>query len=227
MEAVGEGALEDHGAQPAQSARGTPEGLGGAGVSGVDHPRGAVVHDEAGGGDGVAHGDRSHPKIADTLFALRPQLLVAKDGRALRGQAREIRPDDVVEQLVAERLDDGANARDCYRPLAAADGERLRQVGETGRVIEVRVGDEGVLDDELLGDGEGARDGARIDEHAVVNEERGGSLPGTLAAKGAEHADLHARAIVAHMPQARRMHRSGRARAVKLPLLGGCVRTRA
>ena len=48
-----------------------------------------------------------------------------------------------------------------------------------------------VLDDELLGNSKRTGDGAGVDEDAVVDEQRGGSLPGTRAAEGAEHANLH------------------------------------
>ena len=58
-------------------------------------------------------------------------------------------------------------------------------------MIEVRVRDERVLDDDLLGAGERTADRAAVDENGVVDEECGGALSESFGSIGAEHSDLH------------------------------------
>ena len=77
------------------------------------------------------------------------------------------------------------------RASSAAARERFRQERESGDVIEVRVGDQGVLDLELLGDRESAADATGVDQDAVVDEKRGGSLAQPFASEGAEHSNLN------------------------------------
>jgi len=59
------------------------------------------------------------------------------------------------------------------------------------------VGEEDVLDRDLLGVGETATDRTRIYQGPVIDEEGRGALPGTLAAEGPKHPDVHSRAILA------------------------------
>ena len=63
-------------------------------------------------------------------------------------------------------------------------------------MVQVRVGDERVLDRELLGAGERAADGATVDEDGVVDEKCGRTLRESLGSIRAEHSDLHSPAIV-------------------------------
>ena len=98
-----------------------------------------------------------------------------------------------VRSAVDHRLQ--ADDRQGRRRLAQR--QRLGQVGEAGDVIEVRVGDERVLDRELLGTGQRTADGAAVDQDSVVEQEGGRPLRESLGSIRAEHSDLHSSAIVA------------------------------
>ncbi len=58
-------------------------------------------------------------------------------------------------------------------------------------MIQVGVGQESVLDLDLLGDGQGAAHGSRVDQDPIVDEERRRALPLAFASKRPEDLDLH------------------------------------
>ena len=105
---------------------------------------------------------------------------------------------DVVEDAGAERGDDRIDAGDRDRRPDLAEGERLGEVHEAGDVVQMGVRDDRVLDGKLVGNGERAAHAAGVDEHLVVDEKGRRAMPETFAAEGAEHANLHAVAILAH-----------------------------
>jgi hypothetical protein len=53
------------------------------------------------------------------------------------------------------------------------------------------VGQESMLDLDLLGDGQGAAHGSRVDQDPIVDEERRRALPLAFASKRPEDLDLH------------------------------------
>ena len=103
----------------------------------------------------------------------------------------EVGPEDVVEDAGAERVHDRVDAADRDRGAGLAEAQRLREVDEARDVVEVGVGDEGLLDRELLRDGQRAADRASVEKRVVVDEERGGAMPEPFAPEGAEHPDPH------------------------------------
>src|SRR5437870_1166465 len=204
FESVRERALDDQGAEAAEAAGRAPEPVGGAGVTGVDEADLAVVDDEPHRRHRVVDGHRRDPEIADPLLRLLGERAEPEHGRARRGDRREVGPEHVVECVRPEPLDDRVHTRRRDRPPGTSAGERVGEKSQADHVVEVRVGQEGVLDLELLVDGQGSGHGARVDEDAVVDEERGRPLPEPLAAEGPEHLDLHWCRILAYPRASRR-----------------------
>src|SRR5713101_6162032 len=156
--------------------------------------------------------ERAEPVRERTLEDDRTETAEATGGPPERlGWARVARIDDAARAVVhdepcgrhrvadgAGRGDHGIDAGDRHRGPDLAEPERLAEVHEPRDVIQVSVRDDGVFDGELLGHGEGAADAAAVDQDLVVDEEGRRPLPETFAAEGAEHANLHALAILAH-----------------------------
>ena len=111
--------------------------------------------------------------------------------REVVGQAREVGPGVVVEEVVLHR-------RDHFGDRVDAQGEAGRaevvvdEEGQGAGVVEVRVRDQDVLDLDLLLERQGARDPARVEGEGVVDEERGHPVPGDVAAVTAEYLEPHA-----------------------------------
>jgi hypothetical protein len=58
-------------------------------------------------------------------------------------------------------------------------------------VIQVGVGEQGVLDLDLLGHREGAPDRSRVDQHPIIDKKRRRPLSRALTAEGPEDPNLH------------------------------------
>src|SRR5207244_7950790 len=100
-------------------------------------------------------------------------------------------------------------------------GSQADQVGQGGG------GTGGVPRLEPAVDGQGGGDGARVDEDAVVDEERGRPLPEPLAAEGPEHLDLHWCRILAYPGASRRCALAGVHGATERPRSSAARRRRA
>ena len=199
-EAASEGALENDGTDAGETACRAPQGLSRTGVTGIHEPPRAVVDDEANRGNGVRHRDRRHPELAHALLGLLDQRPVFQHRGGGVGNPSEVWPHHVVEHRLLQGVHDGLRAGHRHRAPGAAACERLRQEGEPGHVIEVRVADERMLDLELLRNGESAADAAGVDQDTVVDEKGRRTLAQPFASEGAEHSKLHIRSRLALLP---------------------------
>ena len=111
------------------------------------------------------------------------------------GQAREVGPELVVEQVVAQHgqrlgqrvhLDRGGAAR-----LAAAQ-HAVGQQRHAQHVVQVRVREQDVVDAFQLVEREVADAGAGVDQHILVEQEAGGAAVARDRPGAAEDLDFHA-----------------------------------
>ena len=65
------------------------------------------------------------------------------------------------------------------------------EIGQTADVVEMRVGQEHMLDPELLGEAEHGRDRASLEENRAVEQEAGQVPPGGRPALAAEDREVH------------------------------------
>ena len=99
----------------------------------------------------------------------------------------EVGPDLVVEEMLAEDIQHLERADQLDR--AAPESEHV--VGEEAdvfHVIEVRVGDEDVVDLALFFEAESASGGASVDQDVPVDQEAGGLKTGRHSPVGTQHA---------------------------------------
>ena len=108
------------------------------------------------------------------------------------GNAREIGPDDVVENVAAKRIDGGAQRMHAQRTVAAA-GDGVDHQGQRSDMIEMRMREHDIVDARHLDEGQIADAGAGVDQQIVVHEER--SRPAVLrdGTRAAQHTHLHRR----------------------------------
>jgi hypothetical protein len=73
-------------------------------------------------------------------------------------------------------------------PMAAAV---LGEIGQASDVVEMRVGQEHLLDPELLGEAEHGRDRASLEQDRAVEQETGQVSPGGRPSLAAEDREVH------------------------------------
>ena len=121
-----------------------------------------------------------------------------QDGVGGAGQAREIRPDHPIEDVLAQGLDglrqgmdlDGLEVGQAARSLAQAD-HAVGQQGHTQDVVEVAVAEQDVVNARQLVQPQLAHPTACVDEDVVIEQEGGGVAARrnrTVTTKDADHA---------------------------------------
>jgi hypothetical protein len=116
---------------------------------------------------GREHGDLAGAQLDDF-----PDLdgLVAQPGLFRAGYLGEIRPDIAVEKVFLQHLDRRPRGidRDRLRPQRA---DRVQEESDRIDVVEVRMGDEDMVDHRQLGECKVADAGASVDQDVLVDQE--------------------------------------------------------
>ena len=154
------------------------------------HGPGAVLDDEAGGGHGVRDADRADRQPVD--LEGRSSGISTSFSTGVRSFGRQVKSGQVwllkrwffIDAITsADRVD---AQREAGRAEVVVDQERQR-----AGVVEVRVGDEDVLDLHLLAQAERAGDQAGVQADGVVHEERRHPVFGDVSAVAAQDSKLH------------------------------------
>src|ERR1700722_19326264 len=188
---VGEADFHQEGLEILGPVEHLPEALGRPRVSAVREVAVAAPDGERAALDRVAHGDGSHLVARDRGRLLRLELEVADRRTPSVRDAREVRPQQVVEEMLLEDRD---------RALRGGDDERLGVVlapvvgdrGEVAHVIEVRVAHEHRLERVLRLELHAAGERTGVDGDAIVDDERARSMLRRLSAVATDDAKLHA-----------------------------------
>src|SRR5215470_1934832 len=173
--AVAERALDDQVLEVRDAVDDRPELVVRRGVAGEHQAPPAAVELVADRRHDVVRGQRrERPAATEVDRGPEVDRLVAQE-RPLRARdLGEIRPDRPVEQVVLQDLDRRGNRVDGERRVAhlthGVDHER-----NGGDVIEVRVGEEDVVDRRELREREVADAGPRVDQDVAVEQHRGGA----------------------------------------------------
>jgi len=112
------------------------------------------------------------------------------------GNAGEVRPGVVVEQMSPNTGENSLRAEDRNRFIARTEGI-LDQKREGVGVIHVSVGDHHMANAALLVDRQRPGDGARIHRDAPVNQKRRHPAIGAVSPETAEHPKFHDMSIPA------------------------------
>ena len=178
----------DHQGTHGQLRDALPEGGAGTGVAAEDPGAGAAV-------DGQAHcrhsvlGWQDLDLLAQTLKAVAGFEGQQFDERTVRaGQAGEVGPDDVVEDVAAQGVQGGGQGSD-LQGLAAALGDGVDHQGQSSDVVQMRVGEQDLVDVCHLLQAQVADAGAGIDQKVVVHQERGGAATLGDGARAPQDAD--------------------------------------
>ena len=106
------------------------------------------------------------------------------------GYPCEVRPGIVVEEVTTNHAHDLFSAVDGY--WLGMDSENILNEKRQGRrVIHMGVTDQHVANLPLLVDGQGAGDGAGIDDNLPVYEKRGHAAVGAVPAKAPQNPKIH------------------------------------
>ena len=108
-----------------------------------------------------------------------------------RGQAREVGPDEVVEDVLAQRGQGVRQGVHAQRLAGTGGGDGVDHQRQAGDVVEVRVGEEDVVDAQHLLAREVADAGAGVDEHVLIDQERRCLAIASDGAGAAEHTHPH------------------------------------
>jgi hypothetical protein len=127
------------------------------------------VDHESGRGDGVLDRHRRHPQLADPRLRLFRQGPESEHRLARRRDVGEVGPQHVIERVGAEGLDHRGDAGRDHPTIGRDHRQGIGQECEAGCVVQVGVGQEGVLDLDLLGDRERAAHGAGVDQDPIVD----------------------------------------------------------
>jgi hypothetical protein len=104
-------------------------------------------------------------------------------------------PDPMVEEVGPQVLQDRGNRRDGERPAVPRAGSMaapiVGEVGQPADVVEVGVGQEDVLDAELLRQVQRRGDRPRLEEDHAVQQDAGEVPRRRRAALTAEHFEMH------------------------------------
>src|SRR5262249_54517157 len=112
---------------------------------------------------------------------------------------REVRPHLPVEQMRLQRLQRLSRGMHGQRG-AAHPADRVDQKWNTGDMIQVRMRDEDMLDLLEIRQGQVSDTGARIDQHIVIDQHRGGTEGPPDASAATEHSELHHLVSKAQVP---------------------------
>ena len=114
---------------------------------------------------------RRDDAVTKTVFLPHPNRLVLHDRRFPDRNLAEIRPDRPVEYMVLQYLQGRRGGIDRYRRMPHV-GHRIDHQGQGGNMIEVRMGDENVVDHCQLGQGKVSGTSACIDQYILIDKHR-------------------------------------------------------
>lgn len=114
---------------------------------------------------------------------------VAQDRAVAVRDVREVGPDLVVEEVLAEDIED-LEGRDELDRAAPKHEHVVGEETDVLDVVEVRVAQEDVVDVSLFFEGKGGGRGAGVEQDIVVEQEARGLITRSDAAVGAEHAQF-------------------------------------
>ena len=134
-----------------------------------------MADDEPGGRYNVVDPDGGHFQVVKGERLLFVKRVVRQRRRVLRGQAREVRKHDVIEDVAAQPVEHFGERADLHRsgldpPGLDPPGEVIGQQREAFDVVEVGVREEDVADFALLGLLEPGTDGAGVHHAGFVDE---------------------------------------------------------
>lgn len=195
---VAEGGFDDEHAD-VELVHALPEGGVALGVAAEDPVRaaGGGARGEAAGGHGVDGGqdfDVLARPGADLQGLADDDVVEADEGGLEAGDAGEVGPDDVVEDVGAQGLDGGAQGVHAQRPGAAA-GDGIEHERQGGDVVEVGVGEEDVVDARHFVEAEVAHAGAGIDEDVAVKKKGGRAAISRDSTRAPQNTHLHGNSL--------------------------------
>ena len=151
------------------------------------------MHGIAHGGHGVQGGQHLYAALAlaqrEGLADL--QLMQGQHGAGAAGQAGEIGPELVVEEVLAQH---GQGWRQGVhldgRAALAAAHHAVGQQGDAQHVVEVGVAEQDVVNAGELVQSEVAHAGTGVDEHVVIEQKGGGAAALSDGTRATQDADL-------------------------------------
>ena len=195
LQGVRKGAFDEEALDVRARARRLPQRVRRARVAGEHDARAALLEDVADGRDDVRHGERRGDEAGDRERRADGDRAERHGGHEVVRQAREVGPQRVVEEVLAEGREDLLGRHDFEGRRVPAE-DVLDQEGEGGDVVHVRVGHEHGADGGLLVERQRVGDGARVDADRPVHEEGRLAVGRRGASMGSENADTHGAGIM-------------------------------
>ena len=176
--AVAEGRLDDeHGHIHGVDAG--PEGGVALGITAENPPwrlrAGGAAQGVTDGGHGVLSRQDFNDAITRFQYVTCGQWLKGDQRRRRRRQSGEIRPDDVVEDVLAQGGNGLGQGMHAQGPPSAGRSSGVHHQGQAGDVVQVRVRQEHVLNAHHFLEREVAHARARVDQRVLIEQERGGA----------------------------------------------------
>ena len=164
---VGKGDLDD---QCGKLIGPFPDAAGRASIAGVHDGPVAAGDAETDCRHGMVDLDGRDRHAGDLMFLSRIDGVPAEDAVVDTRKSAEIGPYLVIEQMLLHRLENWGGADYLNRVAEPIDQYVFGQVGNSLDVVQMRMGDQHGADRPLLFHGQGAADGARIQQHFSVHK---------------------------------------------------------